>query len=234
MKLTVPQDGGRNVPQARRGSGGGGFLGKLGAMVTGAYSNALRNQQQLDLEYQRQIIQTAGHATRKNVDFEHQSKVLNDLHRRRRSGEDIEQAFGVRFKTSANQPNPNSARNRPKTGRAPSYADTVEAVQGGHIKPAEAASLNQKYSRLHGEQMPPKPTPKKTKTPKVKTGRAPNYEDTLEAVQSGNIKPAEAAELNKKYSRLHGNKKPASPAKPKKPRQSSGPKPPKPPKPAGM
>ena len=48
MNLDQPQGKGRVVPQAT--SGGGGFMAKLGAMVTGAYTQTLRSQNQLAME----------------------------------------------------------------------------------------------------------------------------------------------------------------------------------------
>lgn len=99
MNLDQPQGSGRVVPQAKSGGGGGGggFMAKLGAMVSGAYTQTLRSQNQLSMEYQREIIRSAGDQTRKDNTFDHQTKVLNDLDRRRASGSPIEQAFGVRY-----------------------------------------------------------------------------------------------------------------------------------------
>ena len=48
MDLDMPQGQGRVVPKAT--SGGGGFMAKLGAMVTGAYTQTLRSQNQLAME----------------------------------------------------------------------------------------------------------------------------------------------------------------------------------------
>lgn len=117
MNLDQPQGSGRVVPQAKSGGGGGGgFMAKLGAMVSGAYTQTLRSQNQLAMEYQREIIRAAGHKTRKDNDFEHQQNVLNDLDRRRESGSPIEQAFGVRY-TTGYDPKPNPDKD--KTGTPP-------------------------------------------------------------------------------------------------------------------
>jgi hypothetical protein len=114
MNLDQPQGKGRVVPQAT--SGGGGFMAKLGAMVTGAYTQTLRSQNQLAMEYQREIIRSAGDKTRKDNTFEHQTNVLNDLDRRRESGSGVEQAFGVRYKSDY-KPTPNP--DKTKTGTPP-------------------------------------------------------------------------------------------------------------------
>lgn len=142
MNLNQPQDSGRVVPQAKSGGSGGGFLAKLGAMVTGAYTQTLRNQNQLHMEYQRQIIQSAGHKTRKDTDFEHQQNVLNDLDRRRESGSPIEQAFGVRY-TTGYDPTPNPDKTKggtpPKGGKGGkrskggTIAATVGAIKSGNV-----------------------------------------------------------------------------------------------------
>ena len=119
MNLDQPQGSGRVVPQAQ--SGGGGFMAKLGAMVTGAYTQTLRSQNQLAMEYQREIIRSAGDKTRHDNRAEFQTNTLNDLNRRRQSGEEVEQAFGVRFKSGfeANKPNPDKGKSGtpPKGGK---------------------------------------------------------------------------------------------------------------------
>jgi hypothetical protein len=118
MNLDQPQGSGRVVPQAKNGGGGGGggFMAKLGAMVSGAYTQTLKSQNQLAMEYQREIIRSAGDKTRKDNTFEHQTNVLNDLDRRRASGSGIEQAFGVRYKSDY-KPTPNP--DKTKTGTPP-------------------------------------------------------------------------------------------------------------------
>jgi hypothetical protein len=114
MDLDLPQSKGRVVPQAK--SGGGGFLAQLGAMVTGAYTQTLRSQNQLAMEYQREIIRSAGDKTRHDNRFEFQQNVLNDQARRREAGTPIEQAFGVRYKSNY-KPTPNP--DKTKTGTPP-------------------------------------------------------------------------------------------------------------------
>jgi hypothetical protein len=109
MNLDQPQGSGRVVPQAQ--SGGGGFMAKLGAMVTGAYTQTLRSQNQLAMEYQREIIRSAGDKTRHDNRRDFQRDTLDDLNMRRQSGEEVEQAFGVRFKSGfANTPNPDKTK----------------------------------------------------------------------------------------------------------------------------
>lgn len=139
MNLDQPQGSGRVVPQAK--SGGGGFMAKLGAMVSGAYTQTLRSQNQLAMEYQREIIRAAGQKTRKDNDFEHQQNVLNDLDRRRASGSPIEQAFGVRY-TTGYDPKPTPDKDKPgtppkggksKRSKGGSIAATVGAVKSGNI-----------------------------------------------------------------------------------------------------
>jgi hypothetical protein len=119
MNLDQPQGSGRVVPQAQ--SGGGGFMAKLGAMVSGAYTQTLRSQNQLAMEYQREIIRSAGDKTRHDNRREFQTDTLNDLNRRRQSGEEVEQAFGVRFKSGfeASKPNPAGTKSGtpPKGGK---------------------------------------------------------------------------------------------------------------------
>jgi hypothetical protein len=141
MNLDQPQGQGRNVPQATRG--GSGFLDKLGAMVSGAFTQTLRSQNQLSMEYQREIIRSAGDKTRKDNTREFQTDTLNDLQRRRRDGEGIEQAFGVRY-TSGYKPTPTPTGDTPgtppkkpkgtgKRTKGGSIAATVSAVKSGNI-----------------------------------------------------------------------------------------------------
>ena len=115
MDLDLPQGKGRVVPQAK--SGGGGFLAQLGAMVTGAYTQTLRSQNQLAMEYQREIIRSAGDKTRHDNRFEFQQNVLNDQQRRREDGSPIEQAFGVRYTSAHGKGKPNPDKD--KTGTPP-------------------------------------------------------------------------------------------------------------------
>jgi len=140
MNLDQPQGQGRVVPQAT--SGGSGFLGKLGAMVSGAFTQTLRSQNQLSMEYQREIIRSAGDKTRKDNTREFQTDTLNDLQRRRRDGEGIEQAFGVRYTsgykgkpeptgdTPGTPPKPKGTSKRTKGG---SIAATVGGIKSGNI-----------------------------------------------------------------------------------------------------
>jgi hypothetical protein len=113
MNLDQPQGKGRVVPQAT--SGGGGFMAKLGAMVTGAYTQTLRSQNQLAMEYQREIIRSAGDKTRHDNRFEFQQNVLNDQQRRREDGSPIEQAFGVRYTSAHGKGKPKPEANTPGT-----------------------------------------------------------------------------------------------------------------------
>ena len=145
MNLDQPQGQGRNVPQAT--SGGGGFMSKLGAMVSGAFTQTLRSQNQLAMEYQREIIRSAGDKTRHDNRREYQTETLNDLDRRRASGSPIEQAFGVRYTSGhggkkpdptpdtpgtppGTPPPPGGKRKRAKGG---TIAATVGAVKSGNI-----------------------------------------------------------------------------------------------------
>lgn len=115
MNLDQPQGKGRVVPQAT--GGGGGFMAKLGAMVTGAYTQTLRSQNQLAMEYQREIIRSAGDKTRHDNRFEFQQNVLNDQQRRREDGSPIEQAFGVRYTSAHGKGKPKPDANTPGTPR---------------------------------------------------------------------------------------------------------------------
>jgi hypothetical protein len=139
MNLDQPQGKGRVVPQAT--SGGGGFMAKLGAMVTGAYTQTLRSQNQLAMEYQREIIRSAGDKTRKDNTFEFQTNTLNDLDRRRESGSGVEQAFGVRYKSGYDPSKPKPDKNKPgtppkggsKRSKGGTIAATIGAVKSGNI-----------------------------------------------------------------------------------------------------
>lgn len=139
MNLDQPQGKGRVVPQAT--SGGGGFMAKLGAMVTGAYTQTLRSQNQLAMEYQREIIRSAGDKTRHDNRAEFQTNTLNDLDRRRASGSGVEQAFGVRYKSDY-KPTPNPTTDTPgtppkggksKRSKGGTIAATVGAVKSGNV-----------------------------------------------------------------------------------------------------
>ena len=140
MNLDQPQGKGRVVPQAT--SGGGGFMAKLGAMVTGAYTQTLRSQNQLAMEYQREIIRSAGDKTRKDNTFEFQTNTLNDLDRRRESGSGVEQAFGVRYKSGYDPSKPKPGKDKsgtpPKGGKSKrskggTIAATVGAIKSGNV-----------------------------------------------------------------------------------------------------
>lgn len=143
MNLDQPQGAGRVVPQAKSGggSGGGGFMAKLGAMVSGAYTQTLRSQNQLAMEYQREIIRSAGDKTRKDNTREFQTDVLNDLDRRRADGSPIEQAFGVRYTTGYDpKPTPDKTKGGtpPKGGKSKrskggTIAATVGAIKSGNV-----------------------------------------------------------------------------------------------------
>ncbi len=143
MNLDQPQGSGRVVPQAK--SGGGGFMSKLGAMVSGAYTQTLRSQNQLAMEYQREIIRAAGQKTRKDNDFEHQQNVLNDLDRRRASGSPIEQAFGVRYTTGYDPtPKPDTSKpgTPPKGGKGKKSSTPGKMKQVGVGEAEEALKLS--------------------------------------------------------------------------------------------
>ena len=143
MNLDQPQGQGRIVPQST--SGGGGFMSKLGAMVTGAFTQTLRNQNQLAMEYHREIIRTAGDKTRKDNTREYQKDLLNDIDRRRASGSGFEQGFGLRYKSGYDPKKPDPNKDTPGTppkprgtstrskGKGGTIAATVGAVKSGNI-----------------------------------------------------------------------------------------------------
>ena len=110
-------------------------------MVTGAYTQTLRSQNQLAMEYQREIIRSAGDKTRKDNAFEFQTNTLNDLDRRRQSGSGVEQAFGVRYKSGYDPSKPKPDKNKggtpPKGGskrsKGGTIAATVGAIKSGNV-----------------------------------------------------------------------------------------------------
>jgi len=144
MNLDQPQGKGRVVPQAT--SGGGGFMAKLGAMVTGAYTQTLRSQNQLAMEYQREIIRSAGDKTRHDNRREFQTDVLNDLDRRRASGSPVEQAFGVRYTSGFEQNKPNPDKDKsgtpPKGGKGRKNPKPGKMKQVGVGEAEEALKLS--------------------------------------------------------------------------------------------
>lgn len=147
MNLDQPQGAGRVVPQAKSGggSGGGGFMAKLGAMVSGAYTQTLRSQNQLAMEYQREIIRSAGDKTRKDNTREFQTDVLNDLDRRRADGSPIEQAFGVRYTTGYDpKPTPDKTKGGtpPKGGKKGKNPNPGKMKQVGVGEAEEALKLS--------------------------------------------------------------------------------------------
>ena len=139
MDLDMPQGQGRVVPKAT--SGGGGWGAKLGAMVSGAFTQTLRSQSQLAMEYQREIIRSAGDKTRHDNRFEFQTNTLNDLDRRRQSGSGVEQAFGVRYKSGYDPSKPDPGKGKsgtpPKGGskrsKGGTIAATVGAIKSGNV-----------------------------------------------------------------------------------------------------
>jgi hypothetical protein len=67
------------------------------------------------MEYQREIIRSAGDKTRHDNRFEFQQNVLNDQQRRREDGSPIEQAFGVRYTSAHGKGKPKPEANTPGT-----------------------------------------------------------------------------------------------------------------------
>lgn len=141
MNLNQPQESGRVVPQAKSGSSGGGFLAKLGAMVSGAYTQTLRNQNQLHMEYQREVIRSAGHQTRTDTNFDADKKRFDMLSRSREEGSGLEAGLGFKWKPGyeGNKPKetkpgtPKKPGKDSKRSKGGTIAATVGAVKSGNI-----------------------------------------------------------------------------------------------------
>jgi hypothetical protein len=85
---------GRVVPQARNSSGGGGGLSRIIQAGIGAWAQVRDDQARTKREYESEVIKTAGHATRKEVDREHFSNVMQDVDVKNRA---IKESGGLRF-----------------------------------------------------------------------------------------------------------------------------------------
>jgi hypothetical protein len=86
--------GGRVVPQARNSSGGGGGFSRIIQAGIGAWSQVRDDEARTKREYESEVIKTAGHATRKEVDRDHFSNIMQDVDVKNRA---IKEAGGLRF-----------------------------------------------------------------------------------------------------------------------------------------
>jgi hypothetical protein len=86
--------GGRVVPQANSSSGGGGGLSRILQAGIGAFTQARADEARTKREYESEVIKTAGHATRKEIDREHFSNVMQDVDVKNRA---IKETGGIRF-----------------------------------------------------------------------------------------------------------------------------------------
>lgn len=86
--------GGRVVPQANNSSGGGRGLARLIQAGIGAWEQVRNDEARNKREYESEVIKTAGHATRKDVDREHFQNVMQDVEIKNRA---IGEAGGLRF-----------------------------------------------------------------------------------------------------------------------------------------
>lgn len=85
---------GRVVPQARNSSGGGGGLSRIIQAGIGAFTQVRADEARTKREYESEVIKTAGHSTRKEVDREHFQNVMQDVDVKNRG---IEESGGLRF-----------------------------------------------------------------------------------------------------------------------------------------
>jgi hypothetical protein len=86
--------GGRVVPQANSSSGGGGGLSRIIQAGIGAFTQARADEARTKRDYESEVIKTAGHATRKEIDREHFSNVMQDVDIKNRG---IKESGGLRF-----------------------------------------------------------------------------------------------------------------------------------------
>ena len=86
--------GGRVVPQANNSSGGGRGFSRIIEAALGAYSQVRDDQARTKREYDSEVIKTAGHATRKEVDREHFQNVMQDVDVKNQG---IKESGGLRF-----------------------------------------------------------------------------------------------------------------------------------------
>jgi hypothetical protein len=85
---------GRVVPQANNSSGGGRGLSRIIQAGIGAFTQARADEARTKREYESEVIKSAGHATRKEVDREHFQNVMQDVDIKNRA---IKESGGLRF-----------------------------------------------------------------------------------------------------------------------------------------
>ena len=86
--------GGRVVPQANNSNGGGGGLSRILQAGIGAWAQVRNDEARNKREYESEVIKTAGHATRKEVDREHFQNVMQDVDVKNQG---IKESGGLRF-----------------------------------------------------------------------------------------------------------------------------------------
>lgn len=86
--------GGRVVPQANNSSGGGGGLSRAIQAGIGAWEQVRNDEARNKREYETEVIKSAGHATRKEIDREHFQNVMQDVDVKNQG---IKESGGLRF-----------------------------------------------------------------------------------------------------------------------------------------
>ena len=86
--------GGRVVPQANNSNGCGGGRSRILQAGIGAWAQVRNDEARNKREYESEVIKTAGHATRKEVDREHFQNVMQDVDVKNQG---IKESGGLRF-----------------------------------------------------------------------------------------------------------------------------------------
>jgi hypothetical protein len=147
--------GGRVVPQANNSSGGGRGFSRIIQAAIGAYSQVRDDEARTKREYESEVIKSAGHATRKEVDREHFNNVMQDVDVKNRA---IKESGGLRFtgmsstgfelEKTGNQPGPGggtkgTGRGGKKSGNA-TTANGSKRSKGGSIAATVGAIKSKK------------------------------------------------------------------------------------------
>lgn len=144
--------GGRVVPQANNSNGGGNGLSRIIQAAIGAYSQVRDDEARNKRDYESEVIKTAGHATRKEVDREHFQNVMQDVDVKNQG---IKESGGLRFtgmsstgfelektgnqgaqggKKATSKKKSGNATTANGSGKGGTIAATVAAIKGNHIE----------------------------------------------------------------------------------------------------
>jgi len=124
--------GGRVVPQANNSSGGG--FSRIIQAAIGAYTQVRDDEARTKREYESEVIKSAGHATRKELDREHFQNIMQDVDVKNRA---IKESGGLRFTGMSS-----TGFELEKTGNQGKSTDGKKGVGRGRKKSGNATTAN--------------------------------------------------------------------------------------------